>query len=50
MKDSICTILQLLFLISMVLGWVFIRFIGSDLIIMIICFTGVAAVELIRGI
>lgn len=50
MKDSICTVLQLSLLLIMVLGWMFIRFTGSDLIIMIICFTGFAAVELIRKI
>ncbi len=48
MKDLICTVLQLLFLLAMILGWMFIHFTGSDLIIMAICLTGFAAIELIR--
>lgn len=50
MKDSICTILQLSFLLAMILGWMFIHFTGSDLIIMVICFTGFGMIELIRKI
>ena len=48
MKDLICTILQILFLVGMIAGWVFIHFAGSDFIFLAAGLIGVYVTELAR--
>ena len=47
MKDIICNVLEILFLIGMILCWVFVRFTGSDLIAVGVCILGFIIIEAI---